>query len=250
MAEMWRWLPPLTLSGDLQMALDAWLLDRCRTTGESVLRFYEWAEPTISLGWHQRTWPQHWRSPTPTGEPLHLVRRPSGGRAVLHQGDLSYAVVTPSDLKQRRAVCCQLSRFLVAGFQQLQVELRFGQGGRGYIGEPGCFSTATTTDLVLPDGRKLIGSAQLWRGPFVLQHGTIQIQPNATLWHQVFGPDCPLPRGPQLTPQELIPPLRQAAENTLGIELIPLCLSASDWQAITALKLQFKVEGVIGVLLG
>jgi lipoate-protein ligase A len=226
------------------MALDTWLLERCRSSGESGLRFYHWAEPTLSLGWHQRAWPEHWRSPLVQGQPLRLVRRPSGGRAVLHHGDLTYAIVTQSQLNQRRAVYCQLSRFLIAGFRQLQIELRFGQASRGYIGEPGCFSTATSADLVLPDGRKLIGSAQLWRGQAVLQHGSIQLQPDAQLCKHLFGSESPLPGSLDIAAATLIDCLRAAARDHFEIELLPLSLTTADWQAIEALEPQFHVEDI------
>ncbi|HEY9649888.1 MAG TPA: lipoate--protein ligase family protein, partial [Coleofasciculaceae cyanobacterium] len=77
------------------MAIDQWLLEQHRIGNHPpVVRFYTWASPTISLGYHQRRWPVFWQQLTWQGIPLDLVRRPTGGRAVLHQGDLTYMVVT------------------------------------------------------------------------------------------------------------------------------------------------------------
>ncbi|WLT39448.1 hypothetical protein NON20_08095 [Synechocystis sp. B12] len=83
----WRLLPYIQAPGNLQMALDQWLLeDYFPRTGRSVLRFYGWSNPTISLGYLQKSWPDHWQQLTWQGQSLGLVTRPSGGRAVLHQG--------------------------------------------------------------------------------------------------------------------------------------------------------------------
>ncbi len=77
------------------MAIDAWLLEQ-HDLGKHppTLRFYTWEPAAISLGYHQRRWPQYWQGLTGQGQPLDMVRRPSGGRAVLHQGDLTYAVIS------------------------------------------------------------------------------------------------------------------------------------------------------------
>jgi CheY-like chemotaxis protein len=67
------------------MAIDSWLLEASLLdpAGAPALRFYRWSRPTLSLGFHQRFLPAHWRELARSGA-IELVRRPSGGRAVLH----------------------------------------------------------------------------------------------------------------------------------------------------------------------
>ncbi|WP_199320441.1 lipoate--protein ligase family protein [Leptolyngbya sp. FACHB-261] len=184
-----RLLPFLSAPGAAQMALDESML-----TQAPALRFYTWNPPALSLGRNQRVLP-HWSSLSSLG--LDVVRRPTGGRAVLHQADLTYALVLPAAwLSGRRCqIYRQLCTFLIEGLREFGVELSFGCTGRGYIHNPSCFGTATDADLVLNDGRKLIGSAQVWRHGAVLQHGSIQLAPDANLWRYVFGPETPEPLG-------------------------------------------------------
>ena len=212
----WRLIPFLETSGAMQMAIDEWLLEQHRLGHmPPVIRFYTWSPIAISLGYHQHRYPEAWHSLTWQGLPVDVVRRPSGGRAVLHQGDLTYALILstdtldslysnePAPLNQssglparsikRSDVYRRLCQFLIEGFRRLGVILNYGAAGRGYIHNPNCFGTATAADLVLLDGTKLIGSAQLRRGTAILQHGSIRIEPDPTLFYQTFGTDEALP---------------------------------------------------------
>lgn len=170
------------------MALDCDLLTRViQGQQRPLLRFYQWQPVTISLGYHQRHYPDAWRDLTWQGQPIPLVRRPTGGRAVLHQGDLCYSLILPAHTTKRRRMyeyCCE---FLVQGWRSLGIPLTYGTGKRGYIHHPSCFSTATAADLVMPTGQKLIGSAQLWREGVVLQQGSIVLNQDDALFADVFG---------------------------------------------------------------
>ncbi|MFM6223876.1 MAG: lipoyl protein ligase domain-containing protein, partial [Dolichospermum sp.] len=162
---VWRMIPILAASGSVQMAIDRWLLVQ-HESGKSppILRFYTWSPPAISLGYHQRQYPEFWQNLIWKGQKLDLVRRPTGGRAVLHQGDLTYSVVTSGLRGNTLEIYTKICEFLIQGWRSLGIELYYGQAGRGYIHNPNCFGTATGADLVLADGSKLIGSAQLRRG--------------------------------------------------------------------------------------
>ena len=117
-----------------------WLLNQhVKGLQPSSLRFYTWRSPTISLGYHQKQFPAHWKTLRYNDEPVKLVRRPTGGRAVLHQGDLTYALITSGVTGSRRAVYEQLCQFLIEGWKTLGVELGFGVAGRGYIKTPNSF---------------------------------------------------------------------------------------------------------------
>lgn len=179
------------------MALDNDLLDRHSNNprSPSILRFYRWTPAAISLGFHQKQYPDRWHEIAQKYQ-LDIVRRPSGGRAVVHQGDLTYAVITNVELegKQRshREIYEYICEFLIQGFAQLGIPLTYGQSGRGYIHNPSCFSTATNADLTIPDGRKLIGSAQVYRRNSVLQHGSIAIAPDHQLLTELFQAKVPI----------------------------------------------------------
>ena len=182
------------------MAVDRWLLEQHRRGGQSsVLRFYTWSPPAISLGYHQRHWPDHWRQLTWRGNPIDIVRRPTGGRAVLHQGELTYALITSGLMGNRTAAYETLCQFLIEGWRSLGVNLLYGEAGRGYIHNHNCFNSATAADLVTADGVKLIGSAQLRQDKAILQHGSIRLTPDPLLYQQVFG----TPLQPLGLPQKL-----------------------------------------------
>ncbi len=183
------------------MDLDNSLLDRHSQDPQSpsILRFYRWNPNAISLGFHQKQYPDRWNTIAQKHN-LDIVRRPSGGRAVLHKGDLTYAVITNVEFdgningkrRSRREVYEYICEFLIQGFAKLGITLNYGQAGRGYIHNPSCFSTATNADLVIADGRKLIGSAQVYRHNSVLQHGSISIAPDRELLTELFEAEVPI----------------------------------------------------------
>ena len=250
----WRWIPPITASGATQMAIDRWMLDQLAAGGEPCLRLYRWSAPTLSLGRHQQRLEPHWPALVEQGR-LALVRRPSGGRAVLHAGELTYALACrPASPHRQRAyrACCQ---WLLEAFAELGQPLQWGGGAHGgrfaeAQGRSSCFATATGADLMHTDGTKRIGSAQLWRGPALLQHGSLLLQPDDVLWRLVFGEEPPglEPLAAQLPlaslaglggPDPLQRQLRASAERHLCNG--PLCeqpLDPAEWQAVERIRAQ------------
>ena len=218
------------------MAIDCWLLEQHLLGHPSSLRFYNWSPSAISLGYHQRQYPEYWQDIVWQGEKVELVRRPTGGRAVLHQGDLTYAVVTSRLAGSRIQMYEKICEFLIQGWRSLNVELHYGTAGRGYIHNPNCFGTATSADLVTVDNCKLIGSAQLRRGNAILQHGSIRLQPNAELFATVFGAEAftsvQLPQN--LTRETIIAALVAAAIDCFNIQLVLQPLSEDEWKQILA----------------
>lgn len=235
---VWRLIPLLEAPGKTQMAIDRWLIEQHQLGRvPSTLRFYTWSPPAISLGYHQHKYPELWDNLIWKGVSLDLVQRPTGGRAVLHQGDLTYAVVTSGLSGSRVQAYQQICEFLIQGWRSLGVELHYGLAGRGYIHNPNCFGTATGADLVLADGTKLIGSAQLRRGKAILQHGSIRLEPDAELFKQVFGgafSSVQLPltqRGEDLI-HLVMDALVVAAGDCFGVEFVVQPLSNEEWEAI------------------
>jgi len=125
------------------------------------------------------------------------------------------------------------------------VDLSYGTVKRGYIQNPSCFGSATGADLVLPDGTKLIGSAQLRRGDAILQHGSMRLCPNPDLFERVFGVSLDPLQLPweldfsldhaQLLPAitSIVDALTVAACECFGIQLVIQPLSEQERAAIT-----------------
>lgn len=219
--------------GAVQMAIDEWLLDRHRS-GEHPpsLRFYTWSPPALSLGYHQRRVPPHWQHLTGNGTPIDLVRRPTGGRAVLHWGDLTYAVTLSPPSTNRQQAYARVCQFLIEGWRSLGIELRYGTARRGYIGNPDCFGTATAADLVLASGTKWIGSAQLWRSGALLQHGSMQLDPDPNLFAQVFGTQLQREGAVRVERSAAIAALKAAATRCFGVTFVERAIDETEWEAI------------------
>ncbi len=216
------------------MAIDEWLLKQHLSGHPPSLRFYTWSPSAISLGYHQRKYPEDWQNLIWENEQIDLVRRPTGGRAVLHHGDLTYAVVTSGFSGSRMEAYKKICEFLIQGCRNLGIELNYGTAGRGYINNPNCFGTATGADLVTVDGNKLIGSAQLRRGDAILQHGSMRLKPDAELFKKVFGEEL-LDRvviGEDLEIERIISVLVDAARHCFGVEFEEKALSDGEWEEI------------------
>lgn len=213
------------------MAIDAWLLQQVQQgIHPPTLRFYTWQPTAISLGYHQKRFPERWQHLAQQGT-LDLVRRPTGGRAVLHQGDLTYAVVISGVRGKRQAIYEEICQFLIAGWQQLGISLQYGQEGRGYRDVANCFETATGADLVTSQGEKLIGSAQLRRGETLLQHGSMQLHPDPHLFQDVFN-QLPVAVSCNLSHEEIMASLKGAAIKCFDIDLVTQPLRRKEWQDI------------------
>lgn len=222
MTVVWRYIPPIQASGQMQMAIDHWLLEQHRQgLSPSVLRFYTWSPVAISLGYHQRTYPKAWQNSTYHQQKIELVRRPSGGRAVLHQGDLTYAIITSDLLGSRQQVYESLCEFLITGWRSLGIELHYGNHQRNYTHHASCFHTHTKADLVTSDGYKLIGSAQLRRGKAILQHGSIRLNPDPELYQRVFKEQLFLPESfAPWQKDSVIKALKKAFNNRFVVNLL------------------------------
>ena len=180
------------------MAFDALLLEQCQTTNDPgpVLRFYLWEGSWLSLGRHQTPRSNQWLDLVRNGR-LKMVRRPSGGGAVLHGGGLTYALIWPHPPRQRREAYRRVNSWISSGLARLGLELHPGDDP-ALAGSQNCFASATTADLVDPLGHKRIGSAQFWQRGHLLQHGEIPLAPSQQLWEDVFGaaPPCWQPTAP------------------------------------------------------
>lgn len=164
---------PAAPDGIENMARDD-ALARTIGPGEGVVRFYRWRRPTLSFGRNEPATRLYRPEAELRGEGLDLVRRPTGGRAVLHDRELTYAVVVPIDaLGPPRRAYHRINAALVTGLRRLGagVELSTSEGVAPLDSGP-CFQEPAEGEVVL-DGRKLVGSAQVRIGRVLLQHGSI-----------------------------------------------------------------------------
>jgi lipoate-protein ligase A len=209
----WRLLDTGASPGSLNMAIDQAVLSM-HARGESppTLRIYQWSPPAISLGYFQRCHGIDLAACRRLG--IDVVRRPTGGRAVLHFEDLTYCVVAgttdgiPSAVTAAfRLICGGLS----AAFRILGFETELGRQGAGSPQSDMCFLTITAGDL-LHKGKKFIGSAQTWQGSSMLQHGSIILEPHSEILARLQGGEY----GPSATREEMFEDTVTSVREILG----------------------------------
>jgi len=251
MNSAWRYIPPIEASGSMQMAIDRYLLEQHRQNKSlPCLRFYTWQPAAISLGYHQKDYPRYWHDLTWQGRAIDIVRRPTGGRAVLHQGDLTYAIVTTISPGKRLEVYKQICQFLITGWRSLGINLEYGTATKEYIQQQNCFATATGADLITEAGLKAIGSAQLRRGKTVLQHGSMILNTDRQIYQEVFGTKLEQNLKEVIFKQKdrstaypqsdltakIIESLVRAAIAIFKIDLVEQPLSTTEWQDIAKVE--------------
>jgi lipoate-protein ligase A len=153
------------------MATDLECLEEVAAGAPPVLRLYQWSPPALSLGRFQPESDVDVDACAERG--VEVVRRPTGGKALLHGADLTYAVALtrPEGAAGHvDALYRTIAAGLVAGLARLGVAATVGEE-RGPAG-PVCFAAAQGADLRVGD-RKVCGSAQVQRGSTVLQHGSV-----------------------------------------------------------------------------
>ena len=165
------------------MALDEALMRRARATGEWTLRVYAWSVPTLSLGRNQLARGGYDLDALRDGG-VDIVRRPTGGRAILHHHEVTYSVTGPVDAAGDLGESYgRINRLLLAGLRKLGAPVTIASRlepavhGHRETGQPGllpCFHHPSPGEITL-EGRKLAGSAQWRREGAFLQHGSILV---------------------------------------------------------------------------
>lgn len=171
----WRLLLTDPASGPENMALDEALMSRARSTGEWVLRVYSWSAPTLSLGRHQEA-AAAYEAAALARSGVAVVRRPTGGRAILHDHEVTYSVTAPAGgAGALRESYDRINRLLVDGLRTLgaDVEIATTTKVTGLDFTP-CFERPAPGELI-SRGRKLAGSAQWRDNGALLQHGSILV---------------------------------------------------------------------------
>jgi lipoate-protein ligase A len=184
----WRLIIHGPARGAWNMAVDEAILE---AVGKSkvlpTLRFYSWEPPCLSLGHAQPSSDVSFQALKDRG--WNLVRRPTGGRAILHTDELTYAVMGhPSDPRLAGGILESyriLSRALLHALQALGIPAESNEGKVGVdtdanfqsaeSGNPICFEVPSNYEITV-HGKKLIGSAQARRKEEILQHGSLPLQ--------------------------------------------------------------------------
>ena len=185
------YLNPLKLTGPEQMAIDLFLLEKSfiKNSFQMALRFYTWDGDWLSIGKNQKEIPNIWLKLLKKNK-IRIVRRPSGGKAVLHSKGMTYALIWKYPPRNKKESYRKTTQWLKDGFQKAGVELFFGSQSVS-TSNSNCFATSTLADLVDKDKNKYIGSAQYWKKGHLLQHGEILMEPSRKLWNKVFEADPP-----------------------------------------------------------
>ena len=177
----WRLLVDPPADGAWNMAVDEAILNAVAAgVAPPTLRFFQWRPACLSLGYFQPYAVVDGEACTASG--VGVVRRPTGGRAILHDRELTYSVALPlATLGGDRGVeptYFRLSQALLEGLRAsgAWVTLARAEPEPGSGHSPACFDRASAHEILL-EGRKVVGSAQVRRAGALLQHGSILFDP-------------------------------------------------------------------------
>jgi lipoyl(octanoyl) transferase len=181
--EVWRYIDSGNCSPSYNMALDEALLD-WHSEGKipPVIRFYGWDPATLSVGYFQKV-EKEINMEAVKEHGLGFVRRPTGGRGVLHEHELTYSVIVTEEHPEMPKTVTEayrvISEGILRGFRALGLEAYFAvprteeeKQGLKSPRSAVCFDAPSWYELVV-EGRKVAGSAQTRQKGVILQHGSI-----------------------------------------------------------------------------
>lgn len=175
LAPRWRFLDSGAADGATNMATDAALMAEARRTGDATLRVYAWDRPTLSFGRHERA-RDRFDPALIEARGIGVVRRPTGGRALLHHREVTYSVTAPANAMSLGDSYAAINVLLLDALARLGVIAHVAASVRRPLRPEGaaCFAEPAAGELTV-DGHKLVGSAQLREEGALLQHGSILI---------------------------------------------------------------------------
>lgn len=190
---LWRLIDSGPMTGAMNMALDEALLQSVATgASPPILRLYRWQPATVTLGYAQSAATDINLAACRTAG-LDVVRRMTGGRAVLHDRELTYAVIAPVQQGCFEGSVLDCYKVIAEALQQtltrlgLTAELVPGrrQSGDRLPARAVCFTAPSQYELLI-DGRKVAGSAQKRQGKGFLQHGSLPLEIDLELLDRVL----------------------------------------------------------------
>ncbi|WP_078545797.1 lipoate--protein ligase family protein [Litchfieldia alkalitelluris] len=181
--EVWRFIDSGDCSPEFNMALDEALLEwHSKGVIPPTIRFYGWNPATLSIGYFQKV-EKEIDLEAVKRYGLGFVRRPTGGRGVLHDKELTYSVIVSEDHPEMPQTVTEayrvISEGILEGFKKLGLDAYFAvpktDEEREGLKNPRsavCFDAPSWYELVV-EGRKVAGSAQTRQKGVILQHGSI-----------------------------------------------------------------------------
>ena len=234
----WRVLDTEANDAPWNMALDEALLLLCDEQLHLTLRFYEWARPTLSLGYFQSVHDVNLAECARRG--FDWIRRPTGGRAVLHDHELTYSVVGPIEVLGASIAQSheRISRALALGLEKLGLRAAFAPSeASAREASAACFAAPALVELTV-QGKKIIGSAQVRTKRSLLQHGSIPITIDFAAWEALMKlPASVLRRkaisvsealGREPSIEELKRALIEGVQEYFGVECVPGKLTPTE----------------------
>ena len=186
---MLKFVPYEIKTGQENMQTDSDLLDYAigNKLDYPIFRLYGWKPFCVSLGRNQAD--NFIDKEFLSLQNIDVVRRLTGGRALLHADEITYSYICPvSFLKNGESVISsykEICRFLIDKFKSLGIELDFGTKKQVKTGFDYCMLVSTGADLCY-NGKKLIGSAQCRKQGYILQHGSILYDYDKELLEKIF----------------------------------------------------------------
>ena len=184
-----KFIPFEIKTGAENMQIDSDLLDEAIETNfkDAIFRLYGWSPACVSLGRNQND--DFLDKEFLKSNGIDIVRRLTGGRALLHDKELTYSFICPAEyLKHGENIkesYIEISEFLIDKFSRLGINLDFGTQKAVRTKFEYCMLLSTGADLCY-NGKKLIGSAQCRKNGYILQHGSILIDYDKTLLEKIF----------------------------------------------------------------
>ena len=173
-----------TYNGAENMQIDSDLLEEAikNNTKEPIFRLYAWSPKCISLGRNQK-------DDFVKNTDIDVVRRLTGGRALLHDDEITYSYVTPIEIVPDGESVTKSYRYisgiLIDFFKTLGIELDFGENKKISTKFDYCMLISTGADVCY-QGKKIIGSAQYRKQGYILQHGSILFGYDKNLLERLF----------------------------------------------------------------
>ena len=186
---MTKFVPYRVYTGERNMQIDNELLEKSiqEAENEPVFRLYGWSPACVSLGKNQSDSFVDKQYLKDTG--IDIVRRLTGGRALLHDNEITYSYICPvTCLKHGENVVksyIEISQILIEKFKKIGINLDFGGDKKVNTKFDYCMLISTGADLCY-EGKKLIGSAQCRKHGYILQHGSILYDYNKELLEKIF----------------------------------------------------------------
>ena len=173
-ARRWRLIVSEPGDGVENMATDEALMEEARASGEAIARVYTWSVPTLSFGRNQPARGSY-DADAAAARGIGIVRRPTGGRALLHHREITYAIGAPVRALSLREAYGRINLILVGALRSFGLDVHLAGAARARRPDIApCFAEPAEGEIVL-GGRKLVGSAQWRDGTALLQHGSILI---------------------------------------------------------------------------